>query len=101
MDESVLPENPYAHGEVYRIVCDTTGEVYIGSTVSELSHRLKCHFSDAKSRPGLSRLLELMREHEANVFRIELLEACPCEALEELRAKEGEWVRRQETPLNL
>ena len=36
----------YQNGKIYRIVCNTTDEVYIGSTVITLSKRLAKHNSD-------------------------------------------------------
>ena len=36
----------YANGKIYRIVCNTTGKQYIGSTTRPLSERLNGHKKD-------------------------------------------------------
>jgi hypothetical protein len=35
----------YANGKIYKIVCNITGEQYIGATTQKLSQRLTCHVS--------------------------------------------------------
>ena len=38
----------YGNGKVYKIVCNNTGKVYIGSTTQPLSKRLVAHRLDYK-----------------------------------------------------
>jgi len=35
--------NKYLKGKIYKVVCNITGEMYIGSTVLRLSQRLYVH----------------------------------------------------------
>ena len=38
----------YSQGKIYKIVCNKTGLVYIGSTCKTLETRLKGHMNDCK-----------------------------------------------------
>jgi predicted GIY-YIG superfamily endonuclease len=41
-------DNKYANGKIYKIVDETNGNVYIGSTIKDLDQRLREHFNDYK-----------------------------------------------------
>ena len=76
----------YKNGKIYKIVCEITGEVYIGSTRLSLEDRLSNHV--AKSNSCCSKQII-----DRNKYDIKLLEAYPCNNEHELRRKEGEYQR--------
>ena len=57
---------------VYRIVNDVDGSVYIGSTTTELWHRMSQHRADAK-HGARAPLYDLMRKYGTEHFHIELV----------------------------
>jgi hypothetical protein len=84
----------YQLGKIYKIVCRTTGEVYIGSTCEPtLARRLASHRHNFKvyykNKHGyyISSFSILTREN----YYIDLLENVPCNNNDELRKKEREW----------
>jgi len=69
--------NKYENGKIYKIVCNITNEIYIGSTIENLTRRLKRHMSkkDCLSKNIIERgdyKIELIRNYPCN-NRIELL----------------------------
>ena len=80
----------YQQGKIYKIVCNTTGLVYVGSTCEQrLSQRLTKHVATYKQH--------LKNKHsycssydiiEKGNYEIILLENCPCNNSEELRMRE-------------
>ena len=70
----------YANGKIYKIVCNITGEVYIGSTTTALSKRLSIH----KSKKNCSSKQIIDRGD----YVIVLIEAIPCENKSELFKRE-------------
>ena len=88
----------YQNGKIYCIRNCKSDDIYIGSTTQALSKRMEKHRSDFKKKNmTIPRLHEQMNEHGLENFYIELVEKYPCESLEELRAKEGEWIRKRGT----
>ena len=78
-----MPE--YKNGKIYQIVCNITGETYIGSTVRSLEERLQGH---KKMREGHEVSKQIV---ERGDYYIELLETYPCESRNELLLKETEY----------
>ena len=76
----------YKNGKIYQIVCNDTGEVYIGSTVTSLERRLSTH--KAPTSTCCSKQII-----DRNNYYIELLETYPCNNEFELNRKEGEYQR--------
>ena len=76
----------YKNGKIYQLVCNETGEVYIGSTVQDLERRLKTHKSPANNCCSKQII-------DRNNYYIELLEIYPCNNEFELCRKEGEYQR--------
>jgi len=80
----------YSQGKIYKIVCNKTGLVYIGSTCSTLEKRLNGHISDCK------RYLDKKSYHLIssiyvifnNDYKIELIENYPCQNRKELLKRE-------------
>ena len=76
----------YANGKVYEIVCNITGERYIGSTCQPLSKRLAVHRSNCKSfdeskKVGFTTSFYIIRRGD---YAIVLREEVPCENKEQL-----------------
>ena len=85
----------YENGKIYCIRNTIDDDVYVGSTTQALSQRMEKHRSDFRKRYMIiPKLHTKMNEYGIENFYIERLEKCPCEDIEELRAKEGEWIRK-------
>lgn len=78
----------YANGKIYRIVCNTTGLQYIGSTTRPLSERLNEHKQNLKKfLNGKTHYVTSFKVLENNNFQIILIENVPCSRKEELLKK--------------
>ena len=76
----------YQEGKIYKIVCNITGEVYIGSTIEKyLCDRLGTHkgHKDCVSRNIINR----------GDYKIELIKDYPCNSKKELEEEEGKYIR--------
>ena len=88
----------YKNAKIYCIRNYTDDDIYVGSTCQPLSKRMADHRIAINSKRDFNMNLYVkMREHGANNFYIELLEEYPCENKEQLRAKEGEYIRSLST----
>ena len=82
--------NKYSEGKIYKIVCNTTGLVYIGSTYKQLNTRLKEHkkcfdkYINNLYNHMLSSYFVLIK----NNYEIILIENFPCNTQKELLARE-------------
>ncbi len=74
----------YSKAKIYKIICNTTGEQYFGSTTQTLSQRLTDHKCGIR-RKKKCRSSQII---ERNNFSILLVESCPCENREQLMARE-------------
>ena len=88
----------YSKANIYKILNTITYDIYIGSTCQTLARRM------AKHREGIStaskchyKLYEKMKEIGRDCFYIELIEECPCDNKEQLRAIEGKYIREYGT----
>jgi flagellar biosynthesis GTPase FlhF len=86
----------YQHGKIYKIVCNITGKVYIGSTCKKLlSQRLAGHndafkqWKNGKIKGGITSFQIL----EGGNYYIELLELVPCNSKDELLIKEKFYIK--------
>ena len=77
--------NKYQNSKIYKIVCNITNEIYVGSTYQQLEDRLRGHVHDAKCNTGISSKQIINRGD----FKIELVEYFPCESRKELHLREG------------
>ena len=84
----------YDKARIYIIRNTVDDDTYVGSTVARLSKRMSKHREDMRQDKRHSRLYEKMRELGSDKFYIELLEECPVENIEQLRKKEGEYIRQ-------
>ena len=79
----------YSKGKIYKIVCNKTGKIYIGSTVSKLSKRLSQH--KEKYKKYLNNTYHFLTSFEIlknDNFQIVLIENIPCNNREELLRRE-------------
>ena len=75
-----------------------TDDIYVGSTTQPLSKRMAYHREDAKREKHKHRTFYLkINEIGIENFYIELIEDCPCETLEQLRKREGYYIRKMGT----
>lgn len=91
--------NKYEHGKVYKIVCNKTGMVYVGSTREKyLSRRLNRHKYDYKAwvegrkKTGMTSF-KIIENGDCEII---LLESCPCKNVYELRNCERKWIETLE-----
>jgi hypothetical protein len=83
----------YKQGKIYKIVCNVTGSVYIGSTIQSLSMRLAGHRKDYKSfKEGKSTYVTSYQIIEQGNYDIVLIENCPCESKDELHRRERHFI---------
>ena len=80
----------YQLGKIYKIVCNTTGLIYIGSTCEPiLARRLAKHRTDYKRYfDGKSNYITSFKILENNNYEIILIENVICESKDELHKKE-------------
>ena len=85
----------YSKGRIYKRLNTITDDVYVGSTCQPLRKRLYEHKAKIGSpRYEKNKLYCKMHELGFDNFYIELIENYPCSTREELRAREGEWIRK-------
>ena len=89
----------YKNGKIYQILNNVNDDVYVGSTTQPLCKRLYKHKADTKRRDNL--IHKLIREIGEDSIYIELIEIYPCNSREELRAREGYYIRERGTLNNL
>lgn len=84
----------YGNAKVYKIVCNISGDVYIGSTTVSLSRRLVQHRSDYKmhtegSKRSKCRSFEVLKNGDYNIV---LIENFKCESKEQLLSRERYYI---------
>ena len=91
-------ENKYQKGKIYKVVCNKTGLVYIGSTYDTLTQRLCSHRSDYRKW-----LLDKTKQTSSSVkvlenedYDIILIENYPCSNKEELHSRERYYIENME-----
>lgn len=85
-----MEDNRYKRGKIYKIVCNTTGLQYIGSTCEPtLARRLVMHRASynnyLKGKGTNTTSFEILKN---NNYSIILVEDCPCERKEQLLQRE-------------
>lgn len=85
----------YGKGKIYKIVCNVTGNCYVGSTTKErLCDRLSQHRSNYnKYLKGKHHYVSVYEVLKQNNYTILLLENYPCSSKDELYAKEYEHIK--------
>ena len=88
----------YKNSRIYQIRNTFDDDVYVGSTCQPLSKRMAYHRGNMNAAAKLNVLLyKKMREHGVDCFYIELVEECSCENKEQLRKREGHFIRELAT----
>jgi hypothetical protein len=79
----------YQDGKIYKIVCNVTGKVYIGSTTKLLAERLRGHCKDFQNyQDGKGHYVTSSIVLENNDYDIHLIENYPCKYKHELLIRE-------------
>jgi hypothetical protein len=87
----------YSKGKIYKIVCNETGFIYIGSTVQKLNIRISDHKKDYKAwLDGKIHYITSFDIIKNNNYYIELIEDYPCESKLELEMREGYWQKQMD-----
>ena len=89
-----MASRDYENGKIYCIRNTIDDDIYVGSTTQPLSKRMVKHRCNAKTRPNLMEITKKMDNLGIENFYIELIEDCPCDNIEQLTKKEGEWIRK-------
>ena len=76
-------EMDYSKGKIYKIIDESNGDLYIGSTCQELKHRFKNH--------ELFRKTKCYCKNKSNC-KISLIEEYPCNNKRELEEREQYWM---------
>ena len=87
-----MSDAKYKKGKIYQILNKLTDDVYIGSTCQHLCKRLSYHVVACSKKQGRA-LYKLMSELGSKNFYIELLENYPCDNREQLKQREGHYIR--------
>jgi len=89
-----MVKKDFQNGKIYQILNTVDTEIYVGSTCQPLSKRMATHRGSANSSEKKDKLLYT---HVKNIgidkFYIELIEEYPCENIEQLRKREGHYIR--------
>ena len=85
--------NKYNNGKIYKIVCNTTGLIYIGSTTKKLEIRLSQHKSDYKRHlDGKYRYVSSFEIIKNEDYYIHIIEEFNCNNKNELLNKEKYYI---------
>ena len=83
----------YSKGKIYKIVCNTTGLIYVGSTIQKLCERLRGHRTDYKSylkgKQHYTTSFDIIKNDN---YEIILIENCPCNSKDELHREERKYI---------
>ena len=84
----------FQRGKIYAIRAVGSDMVYIGSTISTLTHRISCHRTDFRRyTAGKGNYITSFQLVELEGHYIELVENYPCADRNELNRREGEIMR--------
>ena len=87
----------YQKGKIYKIVCNETGLVYLGSTTQALSQRLQGHKKNYKSYlSGKNNYIHSFKVLENDNYNIFLIEDYLCERKEQLLSRERFWIENND-----
>ena len=82
--------NKYKDGKIYKIICDKSDLIYIGSTIRSLKDRFSAHDSDTKkTRKNQTCSKYLFKLGECNIV---LIEEYSCNNKTELHIREQYWM---------
>ena len=88
----------YSHGKIYKIVCNKSGKIYVGSTTKSLKERLQKHKDKCraylKGKAENVRSIQIIKEND---YRMELIKLYPCHSKLELETEELYWIEHLNT----
>ena len=88
----------YKNGKIYKILNTVDNSCYVGSTTQTLSTRMAKHRAHVDSEAAQDRkLYSKLRELGKDSFYIELIEDYPCDSKDQLRRREGLFIRELAT----
>ena len=90
----------YQEGKIYKIYNTINDGIYIGSTTQKLCERMSQHRSRHRNECPDTSVYKAFSEHGTDIFFIEPIEKLSCNDKDQLRKKEGEYIRALETSLN-
>jgi hypothetical protein len=89
----------YQDAKIYKIWDNCYNECYIGSTKGSLSQRMArhrhCYNSWKRDKRSLVTVYKMFDESGIDNCKIELVADYPCNNLQELRKREGEYIRSE------
>lgn len=92
----------YQDGKIYKIICKSTGRIYIGSTCQKyLSSRLQGHLQRYRNYERDDHFVSSFPVLENNDWEIALIENYPCDTKEELHARERYWKDNSPNSVNI
>jgi hypothetical protein len=81
-------------GRIYKISCKTDPNlVYVGSTTQSLGQRLKVHKCHCRKMNHNAKLYQQINNNDWSNWKIELIEEVEFEDKNDLRKREGEYIR--------
>ena len=87
----------YSNGKIYKIICDETEKIYIGSTVQSLTKRFQKHKSHHISwkngKYNYISIFKMFDEYGKQNCNIELIENYPCDNKKVLELREAYFIR--------
>ena len=88
----------YTRGKIYRLVCNTTGNQYIGSTTQSLSQRLGGHKKDYKrfNEGKITAQITSFSILSNNNVEMILIEEFACENRNQLERRERQFIETME-----
>jgi len=87
----------YQNGKIYKLIDNTNGSIYIGSTTQSLSRRLDGHRGHYKHYlNGTGRICLSFKIIQNNDYKIILICNCPCNNIEELHKIEQKYIDEYE-----
>ncbi len=109
--EDKIKTSDYSNGKIYKIVCNKTGLVYIGSTCRTLDERLKEHeynmehfVNTKKYKPDKLKKVIFCSSFFVLInkdYKIELIENYPCNSKLELEIKECDYMKQYPESVNI
>jgi len=85
----------YENGKIYKIIDNTNGDIYVGSTCNKLSRRITNHrasyncYLNPNIKQGYMRSFDILKNND---YKIILIEEYPCENKEQLLLREQYWI---------
>ena len=87
----------YSKGKIYKITCNETEKIYIGSTTNTLNRRFQQHKSSYTSwkneKYHYTSIFKMFDEYGKQNCNIELIENYPCSNNRELELREAYYIR--------